>query len=428
MQLKKIFSIFLVVALIASLCSLTAFADDITDEILKVEVEAQSAASTISDNNSIINQGDEIKVAINITENTGIDQLRLKVKFDTEVFEIKADSIATSTFLGVTPKVEFNQDKGYIFFWLNLAGVGRYSGTDELLSLTLTPIIDTCVDSDITAELFMSEYDCSYFDREGKKTVAVPFVSEKFTANVHTYGEGVVTAPTCSKPGFTTYTCTVDSCGFSATGYHTECPGTPAEAVKENDEPSTCTALGKYDSVVYCSVCGEEQIRDSVDYEKYADHTPDTAVVENYEDSTCDKEGSYDLVIYCAKEECREELDRTTNVVETKPHNWGEATVIEPKYNEEGYSIHTCNDCSYIEKFDFTEALTYILGDVNGDEVIDDADAVHLLYYTLGFDGYTINQVADFNGDYKVDDADAIRLLYHTLFQDYPLIDMEVVK
>ena len=35
---------------------------------------------------------------------------------------------------------------------------------------------------------------------------------------------------------------------------------TPAEAVKENETPATCTTTGSYDSVVYCSVqgCGAE--------------------------------------------------------------------------------------------------------------------------------------------------------------------------
>ena len=38
---------------------------------------------------------------------------------------------------------------------------------------------------------------------------------------------------------------------------------TPAKAVKENEVAATCTAEGSYDSVVYCTVCGEELSRTS---------------------------------------------------------------------------------------------------------------------------------------------------------------------
>ncbi|MBQ7230389.1 MAG: S-layer homology domain-containing protein, partial [Oscillospiraceae bacterium] len=42
------------------------------------------------------------------------------------------------------------------------------------------------------------------------------------------------------------------------------CTHVPAEAVKENVVEATCTEDGSYDSVVYCTVCGEELSRDTV--------------------------------------------------------------------------------------------------------------------------------------------------------------------
>lgn len=64
----------------------------------------------------------------------------------------------------------------------------------------------------------------------------------------------------------------------------------------------------------------------------------------------------------------------------------------------------------------------YVIGDLNGDKKVTDADAIYLLYYTLLPDLYPINQSADYNGDGKVTDADAIYLLYYTLLPDlYPL-------
>ena len=74
-------------------------------------------------------------------------------------------------------------------------------------------------------------------------------------AHEHRY-EAVVTAPTCTERGYTTYTC---ACGDSYVADYVDALGhTEAEAVIENNVDPTCTTDGSYDSVVYCSVCGTE--------------------------------------------------------------------------------------------------------------------------------------------------------------------------
>ena len=101
-------------------------------------------------------------------------------------------------------------------------------------------------------------------------------------------------------------------------------------------------------------------------------------------------------------------------------------------YQNTSDTHHTvkCANCSdsYTEKHNLQDGVcvcgyyTYILGDVNGDGYVTDADAVHLLYYTIFPEDYPINQIADFNGDGYVTDADAVHLLYYTIFpEDYPL-------
>ncbi len=66
--------------------------------------------------------------------------------------------------------------------------------------------------------------------------------------------------PTCTEAGSVTMAC---SCGATQT---TELPAahTPGEAVKENVVPSTTTTEGSYDSVAYCTICGEEASRETV--------------------------------------------------------------------------------------------------------------------------------------------------------------------
>lgn len=80
---------------------------------------------------------------------------------------------------------------------------------------------------------------------------------------------------------------------------------------------------------------------------------------------------------------------------------------------EHNFVNGTCDVCSY---------LKYMLGDVNGDLIVDEDDAIYLLRHTLLPDRYTVNQSCDFNKDGKEDEDDAIYLLKYTLIPDrYPI-------
>ena len=93
---------------------------------------------------------------------------------------------------------------------------------------------------------------------------------------------------------------------------------TPAEAVKENVVEATCTEAGSYESVVKCSVCGEEISRETVTVGALG-HTEAAAVEENRTESTCKVAGSYDSVVYCSA--CGDELDRDTVALELAQHS-----------------------------------------------------------------------------------------------------------
>ncbi len=67
----------------------------------------------------------------------------------------------------------------------------------------------------------------------------------------------------CKEHGFKDY----DTCSRCDYNTYEELPlaaHTPLPAVKENEILPTCTQSGKYDSVVYCSVCAEELSRETV--------------------------------------------------------------------------------------------------------------------------------------------------------------------
>ncbi len=156
-----------------------------------------------------------------------------------------------------------------------------------------------------------------------------------------TYGE---VSATCTKDGRTAIsTCSV--CGdiiggktIPATG-HTA--GTP---VVENKIEATCTTDGSYDSVVYCTVCGEEISRETIIIKKLG-HTSGTAVKENEVKASCTTGGSYDSVVYCSV--CGEEISRTTVKVAKLGHNYKvtssakSATCTEDGHTEE----KTCTLC-----------------------------------------------------------------------------------
>ena len=145
--------------------------------------------------------------------------------------------------------------------------------------------------------------------------------------HVHEY-EAVVTPPTCTEQGYTTYTCPED--GESYVDDYVEPLGhTPAEAVKENVVDATCLGGGSYDLTIYCSVCGEELSRESVEVEK-KDHTPET------DGEKCSVCGT----VLKAQEE-----------IPASGHSWGEWTQTKaPTCTTAGEEQRVCNnDPTHVE-------------------------------------------------------------------------------
>ena len=118
-----------------------------------------------------------------------------------------------------------------------------------------SPVIENNVEPTCTAP---GSYDsvvyCADCGEElSRETVTVPALG-------HDY-EAAVTEPTCTEPGYTTYTCS--RCGDSYVGDHAAALGHLAGApVQENYVAPTTTAEGGYDTVTYCQRCGAELSRE----------------------------------------------------------------------------------------------------------------------------------------------------------------------
>ena len=82
-----------------------------------------------------------------------------------------------------------------------------------------------------------------------------------YTVSKHEY-DAVVTDPNCVDKGYTTHTC---YCGHSYVDSYVDALGhTKGEVVVENNVAPDCVNAGKYDNVVYCTVCKVELERKTV--------------------------------------------------------------------------------------------------------------------------------------------------------------------
>ena len=119
-----------------------------------------------------------------------------------------------------------------------------------------------------------------------------------------------------------------------------------------------------------------------------------------------------------AYEKCSR-CDHTTYVELPMEEHTYTSTIVPPTTESGGYTLHTCSVCGDEYKDNFVDKSTYTTGDVNGNDQVDSADAIHLLRHTLFPTIFQLNQSGDFNGDASVDSADAIYLLRHTLFPNF---------
>ena len=184
--------------------------------------------------------------------------------------------------------------------------------------------------------------------------------------HVHEY-EAVVTPPTCTEQGYTTYTCPED--GESYVDDYVEPLGhTTAAAVRENETAATCTEAGSYEEVVYCSVCEEEISRKRVQTEAlghdWGEGTLTTA-------PTCTQEGVRTFRCTRCSEVKTETAAATGHIpgpeatctqaqvclqcdavlAEALGHDWDEGTTEqEATCLQEGSVLYTCSRCDEVRR------------------------------------------------------------------------------
>ena len=238
------------------------------------------------------------------------------------------------------------------------------TGHSPAVAVIENNVAPTCT----TAGSYDSVVYCSVCDVEllrEAKTVAA-------TGHSH---NAVVTAPTCTEEGYTTYTChcgdtyvvdEVDALGHAIVNHeakaptcteigwnayetcsrcdHTtyaEIPALGHDIVDHEAQAPTCTEIG-WNAYETCSRC---------DHTTYTEipatgHTESVAVVENNVAPTCTATGSYDKVVYCAT--CGEELSSEHVIVDVLGHDVINHEAQAPTCTEIGWEAYeTCSRCDH---------------------------------------------------------------------------------
>ena len=180
-----------------------------------------------------------------------------------------------------------------------------------------------------------------------------------YSVHVHTFGTAVKeneVAANCTTSGSYDSVVYCTECGDELSRENVVVPAkghTAGEAVVENNFAPDCENTGSYENVVYCSVCDAELSREKVKVPALG-HTKGEAVVVRVE-ATCTTKGSVTTTVTCTV--CGKQLDQTVAIIPAKGHNY-ESVVTAPTCTEAGYTTYTCS-CGDSYTANETEALDH---------------------------------------------------------------------
>ena len=204
-----------------------------------------------------------------------------------------------------------------------------YYNTHTLCAIRKNETNATCTDSGGYDEIIYCDFCGKVFRSETIHVESLGHLEKTYTTN-----------STCTDNGFSITICT--RCGeMISSEILPRLNHTLGEAIIENEVAATCKAEGSYDTVVYCTECGEELNRTTIQTDRLR-HVNADPVKEKEVAATCATAGSYDSVTYCR--DCGTELNRETVPVKKLDHTPGK-TVNE---NEKAPSCDTVGTCDTV--------------------------------------------------------------------------------
>ena len=306
------------------------------------------------------------------------------------------------------------------------------------------------------------------------RCTATDTVTDAGSALGHDY-KAVVTAPTCTERGYTTHTCS--RCKDSYVDSYVAALGHSYTDWVRMTDP-TCTATG-LDAHV-CTVCHVTETRTVAalghSFTNYVSDNNATCTADGTKTAKCDRCTATDTVTDAGSAlghdyqnwtltkaptcsatgteigVCARCSNVTSRAVATLPHSGEWTTLVKPTCTAMGKEARVCDVCKTFETRDteplghnFThfidngdgtwtglcdrcdateivDELPFVLGDFDGNGVLNDDDAIWLLLNTFFPEEYPIYQFADFDGNGVFNDDDAIWLLLHTFCpEEYPI-------
>jgi len=298
---KRIVSMLFVLCLIVAL-TLSASAESTN----KLTYAVGASAPTVSANS-------EFTVLVNITENTGFCWLRTTVTYDSSVLTYVGEDADAREIKGIAAEVN-SRVKGST--GTVLITLGEWSVISQQ---NPTVIKQTGVLAALTFKVNESA-------PAGSTTISVK------------YTEGDALKVVNGEFDIDYSVKTANATVSVVKGDHTTCtPGTP---VKQNEQPASCSKMGAYDEVVFCTVCGAELSRKTVVVPMTDSHIPGEPTVENKVNGNCTNPETYDLVTSCL--ECGKVLSTEKKTGAKGDHFRGETETV--------YTAPTClKEGSFVE-------------------------------------------------------------------------------
>ena len=401
--------------------------------------------------------GETVTLPVSIADNPGFNTFVLDVNYDKDNLTFTGAALVQ----GISGQLSSsNKDK---ISWINGSD---YTGNGNFMTISFVINSDASEGTTFPVSLSYTSGNLSNYD---ESDVDIDMVAGSVTVlqHVHAYGS-VVTEPTCTANGYTTYTCsicgdtfvddTVPALGHSyvdvvteptceEAGYTTHtcsrCGNiivdTPVQASGHNFnevvvEP-TCTENGSITKV--CSKCGysfisetlnatghnyvEEVVAATCTEAGYTKHTcskcgatfndtPVTATGHHYSatgtvEATC-TEGGY-TVYTCSG--CGDSYE--ADFTDARGHSWDDGVITaRPTETTTGIKLYTCSVCGETKE-EVIPVLDYLRGDINGDGRVNTKDLTRLLKYISDDSTPVVLKACDVNGDGEINSKDLTRLM-----------------
>lgn len=233
-----------------------------------------------------------------------------------------------------TDDLEFvSYEKGFTPSFFNINDKNVADGVLKFSVISMTDIVD---EQTVLTISFNAKREC--VNKTSNITISGTGLTDSLTngillnfvdttANIplkHTAINHEAKAPTCTEIGWNTYV-TCSRCDYTT---YQEIPATGHSTTSHEAKKPTCTEIG-WNAYVTCDKC------DYTTYEELAKtpHLPSDAVRENVVESTAKTEGHYDSVVYCSV--CGHEIlreQKTTPII-------SDANISDPNSGEQGLGV-----------------------------------------------------------------------------------------